>query len=84
MSDPRATAVEIERLHREIARLNDENERLSFDYERLASRKLTDEVEALKQWQTEMCAVLFRVSIGSTVEDSHILHDLYERAGLTA
>lgn len=64
----------------EVARLNDENERLSFDYERLASRKLTDEVDALKQWQTEMLAFLFRVSIGMTPEDSRVLDDLRERA----
>lgn len=70
MSDPKATAIEIERLHREIARLNDENERLNFDYERLAARKLTDEVDAERALADELYAALERVTsgLGTTVD----------------
>jgi hypothetical protein len=46
-----------------------------------ALREAADEIETLKQWQTDMMAVLYRVSIGMTPEDSQVLADLQERAG---
>jgi hypothetical protein len=46
-----------------------------------ALREAADEIEALKQWQTDMLAVLIRVSIGMTPEDSQVLADLQSRAG---
>jgi predicted nuclease with TOPRIM domain len=54
----------LNRLKTEVARLNDENERLSFDYERLAGRKLTDEVDAEKALADDLADVLSRMVVG--------------------
>jgi hypothetical protein len=49
---------ENEALRRQVTTLTAENERLHFDYERLAERKLTDEVDAEKALADDLADVL--------------------------